>query len=195
MKVYNNMMNSLLFLSYFKKSKAMSYTKTIIRTLLYQYLLLFAGLSIGFILNAEYIGWKSMVISRSINNIFFQPEYDAVVVKNLKNWGAFCLWSFRDRPEDFEIIEDAILAEEWYWAKFSYTGTDGKKHIDIDSTRIRWKPWEYYWENPEPRSEEELLDYLANGTINSNESDKAFKLSQELKEMQRAKKNKESLDK
>ena len=57
----------------------------------------------------------------------------------------------------------------------------------IESVRVRWKTWEYYWEDADPRTKEELEDYINNGTLNSHESDKAYKLYQELKKMNESK--------
>ena len=182
------MMNSLLFVSYLKESKAMSYAKAVYRTLFYQFFLLFVGLSVGFILNAEYIGMKSRIISQSINNIFFPIKYTEEVNTQLKNFGAFKLWAIKGYPHDFKIIEEAIAAEEWYWAKYSYV-SNGKLIIDIDSVRLRWKPWEYYYH--EDKSTEELNEYFLYGDLNSKETDRAMKLRQEKKQLL----SKESIDK
>ena len=38
---------------------------TVCRTLFYQFLLLFVGISIGFIVNAEWVGWKYPIIQTS----------------------------------------------------------------------------------------------------------------------------------
>jgi hypothetical protein len=159
----------------------MSYTKTILRTIFYQFLLLFVGLSLGFIANAEWVGFKSVLLERSLNNIFNPIRFDENVLHRIKEWGAFKIWSFYDRPEDFSILEEAVLAEEWYWVKFTYTDNRGIKHTEIESTRVRWKPWEYYYED-NAQTEEEFIDYLENGNLNSQESDKAFKLMKEKKE-------------
>lgn len=181
-KVYNIMaMNSLLFLSYLKESKAMSYTKAVLRTLFYQYLLLFVGISVGFIVNAEWVGWKSNLVAQSFQNIFFPKEFDEDTCAKLKNWGAFKLWAFNDRPQNFKIIEDGLLAEEFYIAKFTYTDENGNTIEKIETVRLRWKTWEDYYTDPSITTEEELKDYIDNGTLNSHESDKALKLQQELR--------------
>ena len=57
----------------------------------------------------------------------------------------------------------------------------------IDSTRVRWKTWEYYWTDPTPSTEEEINKYLNEGTLNSKESDKALKLYNELKKQNASK--------
>ena len=156
---------------------------TVFRTLFYQFLLLFVGLSVGFIANAEYIGWKSSIISRSVSNIFFPVVYDETQVRRIKDWGAFKLWGSLNMPEGFKVIEEAILAEEWYWCKFSFKDSNGETVTKIDSVRIRWKPWEYYYEMPNSMSVEELREYVANGDLNSQESDRAFALQEEYKEL------------
>lgn len=151
---------------------------TVLRILFYQFFLLFIGLSIGFIINAEYIGYKSLVVSRSVDNIFFPKEYDEELIKSLKSWGSYKLWILYDHPQEFTIIEEAILAEEWYWAKFSYKDSKNKIVEVIDSTRLRWKSWEYYYDNDTP-TQEELNEYIKNGDLNSQESDRALKLRRE----------------
>lgn len=157
---------------------------TVLRTLLYQFLLIFLGLTIGFTLNAEYIGWKSSIIAKSFSNIFFPVKFDEDVCRKLKGWGAFKIWAELDRPSGFKIVEDGLAAEEFYIAKISYTNSNGETITDIKSTRLRWKPWEYYYTDPTPSTEEELWDYIENDTINSEETDKAFKLRKEKTQME-----------
>lgn len=154
---------------------------TILRTLFYQFFLLFVGLSVGFIINAEWIGWKSNLIEKSVQNIFFPTEFDEKTCEQIKNWGKFRIWAFNDRPENFEIVEDGLLSEEFYIAKFSFTDKSGKKVEKIDTTRVRWKTWEYYYTDPSPWKEEEMKQYMTYGTLNSEESDRALKLYNELK--------------
>lgn len=174
-------MNSLLFLSYLQKSKAMSYTRAVFRTLFYQYFLLFIGISIGFITNAEWVGWKSNLVKRSFYNIFYPIEFDQEQCNKIKNWGAFKIWAFNNRPQNFKVIEDGLLGEEFYIAKFQYINENGDVVEKIDSTRVRWKTWEYYYTYPEPWTEDDIHDYMENGTLNSHESDKALRLYQELR--------------
>ena len=153
---------------------------TVARTLFYQFFLLFIGISIGFICNAEWIGWKSNLITRSYTNIFHPIEFDEKICQNVKNWGATRIWAELGNPKDFEVIEDAVAAEEFYIGKFRYTDVKtGQSKVEILSYRVRWKPWEYYWENPQPLTEEELWDYIENGTLNSKETEKALRLRKE----------------
>ena len=44
--------------------------KVIIRTIFYHWLILCAGISIGFIANAEWLGYKSVLIERSMITFF-----------------------------------------------------------------------------------------------------------------------------
>jgi len=152
---------------------------TVFRTLFYQFLLITIGLTLGFVLNAEYVGWKSHMISRSFVNIFYPIQYNDDINQNLKNWGAFKMWVQYGSPPDFKIIEHAIAAEEFYWAKFSYTNEQGKTVTQIDNSRLRWKPWEYYYEEPSEVTKNELEDYLQNGSLNGEETDKAIRLRNE----------------
>ena len=160
---------------------------TIARTLFYQFFLIFIGISIGFICNAEWVGWKSNLVERSFNNIFFPVEFTQEVCDNIKGWGSFKMWGLRGYPQDFEVIEDGLLGEEFYVAKIKYTSQDGKQVEEIDSIRIRWKTWEYYYTDPEPWTETDIEDYLNNGTLNSEESDKALRLFKE-KQLQESEK-------
>lgn len=155
---------------------------TVCRTLFYQFFLLFIGISIGFICNAEWVGWKTEIVAKSVDNIFFPTKFDEKTCEQIKNWGKFRIWAFNDRPADFTIIEDGLLAEEFYIAKFTYTDKNGNTVEKIETNRVRWKTWEYYYTDPTPWTQADVQDYIDNGTLNSHESDKALKLYQELKQ-------------
>ncbi len=160
--------------------------KLVCRTLLYQFVLLFIGASVGFILNAEYVGWKYPVISNSWTNIFNPIRFEDPGVKQaLYANGQFKLWALNNYPKNFKVIEEAMSAEEWYWCKYSYTENEETK-INIDRTRLRWKPWEYYFDdgNLKPVTEEEMRDYMINGSENSRDTDRAFRLRDEWRQMQ-----------
>ena len=166
---------------------------TVCRTLFYQFFLIFIGISIGFICNAEWVGWKSNLIARSYTNIFNPVEFDEKVCQQIKNWGATRIWAELGNPKNFEIIEDAVAAEEFYIGKFKYTDVKtGKNKIEILSHRVRWKPWEYYWDNPKPITEKELWDYIENETLNSKETDRALRLRRE-KQLQERKKDENNI--
>ena len=171
------------------KSKKM---KCILRTLFYQFLLLFVGASIGFITNAEWVGWKYPVISRSFNNIFNPIDFeDPGVLQWLYGNGRLKVFGVTGEYPDLEVIEEAMLAEEWYWVKFSYTDRKGNTKTEIKNIRLRWKPWEYYFDDEafDPMNEEELRKYITEGTLNSRESDRAFRLMYELNDMNQKKIN------
>jgi len=154
---------------------------TVFRTLFYQFLLITIGLSIGFALNAEYVGWKSSIATESFTKIFNPTEFDQDICNKVKNWGAYKIWAELERPQKFEIIQDGLLNEEFYIGKFKYLNAQNKEETNIISTRVRWKTWEHYYEKPETLDSEALQDYIDNGTLNSQESDKALALYQELK--------------
>lgn len=161
---------------------------TVFRTLFYQFLLVFIGISIGFIANAEWVGYKSCMVERSIKNIFFPIEYNDETCQKIKNWGAFKIYSFNNYPNNFKIIEEGLLGEEFYIAKFEYVDHLGKKQQKIQNTRVRWKTWEYYYEEVNTQSNEDFLEYLANGDLNSRESEKAIVLFNEMKAQKKEKK-------
>ena len=160
--------------------------KCVFRTLFYQLLLLFVGASIGFISNAEWVGWKYPIISNSIRNTFFPIEFeDPGVLQWLYGNGRLKIFGVMNKYRDLEIIEEAMLAEEWYWVKFSYTDKNGNTKTDIQHIRVRWKPWEYYFNNDiNPMDEEAMRKYLEEGTLNSRESDRAYRLMHEAKFLQ-----------
>ena len=157
------------------------------RVLFYQCFLTFVLVSLVFINFPVYCGVKAMVLHMSFLNHFypisFEDAYD-----NLKDYSRWRAAAIRNYPKDFEIVEDAFAAEEWYWYKCRYTNSRGVVVTEIDSFRVRWKPWEYYYEVPKAletikKDEIELLK----PTLNSIETDKAFKLQWELKEQLRKK--------
>ena len=171
-------------LSYLKNAGLIMILITVCRTLFYQFLLLFVGISIGFIINAEWVGWKYPIIQTSIQNTFFSIDFeDEGVLEWLYNQGQFKIFAFNGYPKDFKVIEEAMAAEEWYWCKYSYTDKDGNTKINIDHTRIRWKPWEYYYDDGarEVWSDEEMRKYIKEGSLNSRETDRAWRLRDEMK--------------
>lgn len=162
---------------------------TVCRTLFYQFFLLFVGLSVGFLLNAEYVGWKYPIVHNSIYNTFFPISFeDEGVLDWLYARGRFKINAFNGYPKDFKVIEEAMCAEEWYWVKYSHIDNNGNERINIDHVRIRWKPWEYYYNNDiEPMSEEDMKKYLIEGDLNSQETNRAFRLRDEMRDMERSK--------
>lgn len=157
---------------------------TVFRTLFYQFFILFVGISIGFILNAEYVGWKYPIVQNSFYNTFYPIDFeDEGVLEFLYGRGRLKVFGVMGQYRDVQIIEEAMAAEEWYWVKFSYTDENGDRKTKIEHTRIRWKPWEYYYEDEArvPMTEEEMQKYLKEGSLNSRDTDRAFRLSDELK--------------
>ena len=65
----------------------------------------------------------------------------------------------------------------------SYTDQNGNRKTKIDHVRIRWKPWEYYYEDEArvPMTDEDLRDYIDNGTLNSRDTNRAFRLRDEYR--------------
>ena len=119
--------------------------KIIIRSLLYPWIILFVGFSIGFICNSEYVGEKAIVIERSINNIFFPIKYDEKIEAWVKETGRMRLWANLSCPEHFEIIDEVVKGEEYYWAIYKMKDKNGKEIKDIGSIKVKWKTWEYHY--------------------------------------------------
>jgi len=118
--------------------------KIIIRSIFYHWLFLFVGVAIGFICNSKYVGEKAVIIERSINNIFFPITYDENIENYVKWMGSNRIHSELGYPHDFQILEDVVKGEEYYWAIAKYTDVKtGKEIKTVVSTKVRWKPWEY----------------------------------------------------
>lgn len=129
--------------------------KIFLRTIFYQFFLLFVGASVGFIFNAEYIGWKSVVIERSLQNIFCPVPYDDRVKQIILCFGMARLEQHvlrpdRTLPPEFQILEDDVIWEEFYIARYKYLDDNGQPVEKFFKTRVRWKPWEYYYEYHPP---------------------------------------------
>lgn len=141
--------------------------KIFLRTIFYQFFLLWVGASLGFILNAEYIGWKSVIVERSLQNIFCPVPYDDRVKQIILCFGMARLEQHVLRPDltlppDFEILEDDVIWEEFYIARYRYRDAQNQLVEKVYKTRVRWKPWEYYYEYHPPAGamHEELTDDL-----------------------------------
>ena len=157
---------------------------TVCRTLFYQFLLLFVVISIGFIVNAEWVGWKYPIVQNSFYNTFYPIDFeDEGVLNFLYGRGRLKIFGVLGKYKDVEIIEEAMAAEEWYWVKFSHIDENGNRKIEIQNIRVRWKPWEYYYEDEArvPMTDEEAARYINEGTLNSRETDRAFRLRDELR--------------
>jgi hypothetical protein len=145
--------------------------KTVVRTLLYQFLFLFAGLSIGFIAHANYWGNRAPIIERSVQHIFFPIEYnkyveDFIIDTGRKRLFFETIYEFNNQlPELFEIVKGSeyIEGEEWYCCEYQYVDEDGNLDVYEYRTRIKWKPWELYY--PSADDEKKIQEELDNMTI------------------------------
>lgn len=120
---------------------------TVLRTIFYQFFLIFIGLSIGFICHAEWVGRKSVVVERSVQNIFYPLRYDAHLERVVKEWGAYNVFIMKECPKEFEIIDENVYHnDEFYWCRYKYRDEKGMIKFDEATSRVRWKTWEYYYE-------------------------------------------------
>ena len=55
------------------------------------------------------------------------------------------LWANLDCPENFEIIDELVKGEEYYWAIYKMKDKQGKEIKDIGSIKVKWKTWEYHY--------------------------------------------------
>lgn len=124
----------------------MSISKTILRTLFYNWLLICIGISIGFISNAEWIGYKSLLVSKSIDHIFFPVEITPEFQKTIKEIGTKKIRLMVGNPSSFTILEDYLYDNEIYYADYEYIDAKGNKIRETRRTRIYWKNWEYYYQ-------------------------------------------------
>ena len=80
--------------------------KIILRSVFYPFFVLFVGITIGFIANAEWSGRKYIMIEKSINNIFFPVnKYNKNVEEYVRYMGGLKLMSNHDYPKDFIILD------------------------------------------------------------------------------------------
>lgn len=136
-------------------------TKTVIRTLVYQYLGLFIGISIGFMLNAEYVGNRAPLVERSFKNIFYPVEYNQEVENFLVDVGrSRIFFSLPNGSTNLKIIDDRMISDEQYFAKFSYNDPNGQ-HVLIEDyiSKINWKPWEYDFPSPNQKIADSYDDF------------------------------------
>lgn len=118
--------------------------KIIFRSIFYPFFLIFIGISVGFIVNAEWLGYKSVLVNRSIDNIFFPIEFTPAVEANVKKIGASKICAELGFPKDFEILGDVVYYnDEFYWCKYKYRDKNNVLRFGESTTRVRWKTWEY----------------------------------------------------
>ena len=124
--------------------------KVIIRTIFYHWLVLCIGISIGFIGNAEWVGYKSVLVTKSIDNIFFPIKITPEIQQLIKNVGQNKIKRSIGNPEHFKVLEDFLYDNEVYWLRYEYKDKDGRYYQEVNKTRIYWKPWEYYYHLDQP---------------------------------------------
>jgi hypothetical protein len=87
-------------------------------------------------------------MERSFNNIFNPvAKYNKNIENYVKKLGALRFVADHGFPANFKILEEEVIDEEFYVAKFKFTDKDGKIVEIKDSVRIRWRPWEYYYQD------------------------------------------------
>ena len=123
--------------------------KVVVRSIFYNWFILFVGIALGFIFNSEWSGKKYAILEHSVKNIFFPAgKYNSQVVEYVRFMGAIRLKESHDYPQDFTIISDEIIDEEFYKARIRYTDVNTGKVVEAnEGTRVRWRPWEYYYQD------------------------------------------------
>lgn len=135
--------------------------KTIVRTLVYQLLLLWAGFSVGFMLNPEYWGNRAPIVHQSMRNIFWPIEYNEKVEKFLLEVGrSRIFFSLDEDCKSLRILEDRMDSDEWYAAKYEFIDSNGQLvTVDNYRTKINWKPWEYDYPPPNQKIANSIEDF------------------------------------
>lgn len=119
--------------------------KVVFRTIFYQWFILFVGISIGFIANAQWVGHKYLLVEKSIGHIFFPIEYTPELDNLIKSLAKYRLWCELGKPDDFKVHDEMLSDHEFYDADISYV-KNGKTVRKMEKTRVRWRPWEMYFE-------------------------------------------------
>jgi hypothetical protein len=128
--------------------------KIIFRSIFYHWLILLIGISIGFITNAEWLGYKSVIIEKSISNIFFPIEFTQEIENRIKDIGASKIFTELGHPNDFEILGGVVYYnDEFYWCKYKFRDQNNELKFGEATTRVRWKTWEYNY-----GSDSEVID-------------------------------------
>ena len=135
--------------------------RTVTRTIIYQILLLWAGFSIGFMINPEYWGNRAPLVQRSIKNIFYPIEYDEKVEAFLLDVGrSRIFFGLPAGSTNLKIIDDHMISDETYFAKYSYNDLNGNIIVvDNYTSKINWKPWEYDFPSPYQKPSKTMEDF------------------------------------
>jgi len=126
--------------------------KTTLRTVIYQFILLFIFVSCSFLINPLYWGNRAAIVSRSYRHIFdpveFTPEVEEFIKKIGRTRLYFDIISREGRtPPLFEIVSGSefVENEEWFMCEYQYVNKKGELDVYEYRTRIKWKPWEFYY--------------------------------------------------
>ena len=136
-----------------KKNK---YARVIARTIFYQLLALFIGISLGFLVRPEYWGNRAPIIQRSVRHIFFPIEYNEDIEGFIISIGRSRLFyeivtELGNVPKLFEIVKGSewVEGEERYRCEYQYVDEKGNLDVHKYVTRVNWKPWELYFPSPD----------------------------------------------
>ena len=126
--------------------------KTTVRMLVYQALLLCIVVCLIFLMNPLYWGNRAVLVSESYKHIFDPIEFTPEVEEFIKKIGRSRLFfetvsKEKRTPPLFEVIpgSENIENEEWYICEYQYVNRDGVLDVHSYRTRIKWKPWEFYY--------------------------------------------------
>ena len=119
----------------------------VLRTLTYEFVILMAVLAGCVIYAPEYCGQKIAIIRNSYVHIFHRVEYNDGVRDELIGLGQLRFWAemVADNPvgDSIKIKAVRIWCQEFYQVQYTYTDINGERKDGLYTTHIRWKPWEY----------------------------------------------------
>ena len=123
---------------------AVNVFRIVARTAFYPVFVLAVLFCAYFIYQPCYCGMKLFVLHKSYSHHFHRVYFDDAYPA-LRAIAQLQAGMLNRGKEDFRIVDDAFLAEEFYYYKYTYT-IKGVDHIGIESFRMKWKPWEYYYD-------------------------------------------------
>jgi len=132
--------------------------KIFFRTVVWRLLVISSAITVGFAINAEFVGWKSTATERFFNEKLFSIEYNAQVESFCKTLGRKKLIAELGNPppSNLQIIKEEITEQSKYTALFKLTTPDGQQVVALYQAKVKWKPSDYDYSEPKDLGLEKL---------------------------------------
>jgi len=119
--------------------------KIFLHTVVWRLLVISSALTLGFVINAEFVGWKSTATERFVKEKLFSIDYDAQIEELCKTLGRKQLIAElgNPSPDRLKIIKEEVANQESYSALFQFILPDGKQVLAVFQAKVRWKPADY----------------------------------------------------